>query len=129
MINKILPGIMLMTLLTGQVANIQPHAHVLLPTHMHKPLTLTEQEEADDYEKWAQIALEATKQAFPEGEVEDCKYVGREEKSEKTVEDTFELTLQQNGDARQILVKVLYDKEKGQLLSVDYEAAEKEKKE
>lgn len=88
-------------------------------------LTVTTAEKTNvaqpDYQKWGNMAVLLTKQAYPDSEVTDYEYLGRKEPTATVVEDSFELKLKENGKEKEIIVYVTSRKDTEELISVRYE--------
>ncbi|GAA0357508.1 DUF3889 domain-containing protein [Bacillus horti] len=73
------------------------------------------------YAKWGDLAVKIAKDTFPDFEVSDYKYIGREEKSANTTQDQFELILTKNSQKRDVIVSILFNKQSGEVISVNFE--------
>lgn len=73
------------------------------------------------YTKWGEFAVRVAKDAFPNYEVSDYKYIGRQVKSRTTSQDQFELILTRDSQKRDVIVSILFNTQSGDLISVNFE--------
>jgi len=79
------------------------------------------QAEKPDYEKWGKIAIQLVKENYPEAEVSEYQYQGREEISETEAKDTFQFTAKQDDKSLEIYVALTFNPQTEQLKSVNIE--------
>lgn len=74
-----------------------------------------------DYEKWGRIAVEVAKENYPDAEISDYQYVGREEISATQARDTFRLQVKEDQRTFQINVGILFNPQTDRLISLSIE--------
>ncbi|MCA1321454.1 YqzG/YhdC family protein [Bacillus tianshenii] len=79
------------------------------------------QAENTDYEKWGKIAIQLAKENYPEAEISDYQYQGREEISDTEAKDTFHFTAKQDNKSIDIYVALTFNPKTKQLKSVNIE--------
>lgn len=79
------------------------------------------QAENSDYEKWGKIAIQLVKENYPEAEVSEYQYQGREEISATEAKDTFHFTAKQDNKSLEIYVALTFNPQTKQLKSVNIE--------
>lgn len=75
----------------------------------------------NDYEKWGRIAVEVAKENYPDAEISDYQYVGREEISAMQARDTFRLQVKEDQRTFQINVGILFNPQTDRLISLSIE--------
>lgn len=78
-------------------------------------------EPRQDYAKWGKIALERTKEKYPNSIVSDYQYDTRRVNADGTVIDFFDFIITENKVEKDIKVKILHNPENGRLISVGFE--------
>ncbi|MGM0837840.1 MAG: DUF3889 domain-containing protein [Bacillota bacterium] len=78
------------------------------------------QAEKTDYEKWGKIAIQIAKENYPEAEVSEYQYQGREEISETEAKDTFHFTVKQDNKSTEIHGTLTFNPKTEQLISVNF---------
>ncbi|TCP29291.1 uncharacterized protein DUF3889 [Scopulibacillus darangshiensis] len=73
-----------------------------------------------DYEKWGRIAVEKTKERYPDSAVSDYDYEGHEKIADNVAADWFEFELKRGQKERMVKVRVKYSPETNKLISVDF---------
>ena len=71
-----------------------------------------------DYEKYGRIATAVIKEDFPGEEVKDYLYVGRKQKSEEEVVDSFQFKVNENGKPIIATVLISHNLKNNKLLSL-----------
>ncbi|MDQ0337691.1 hypothetical protein J2S00_000461 [Caldalkalibacillus uzonensis] len=94
----------------------------LTVAHAEKDQHQAQQEQ--DYEKWGRLAVEVIKDAYPQAELVDYQYIGREDISPTIEQQSFKLVLRQNGREFPITVKIQYEKETERVTSITFEQAQ-----
>lgn len=79
------------------------------------------QAEKPEYEKWGKIAIQLVKENYPEAEVSEYQYQGREEISKTEAKDTFHFTAKQDNKSLDIYVALTFNPQTEQLKSVNIE--------
>ncbi|MDM5340793.1 DUF3889 domain-containing protein [Fictibacillus enclensis] len=74
-----------------------------------------------DYAKWGKIALERTKEKYPNSTISDYQYDTRRVNADGTVIDFFDFIITEHKVEKDIKVKVLHNASDGKLISVAFE--------
>ncbi len=72
-----------------------------------------------DYKKWSKIALSSVKEKYPDAELVDYKYDGREAVNEEESKDVFHVKGKQNNKPFIVKVDVVFNPKTGQLITVN----------
>ncbi|MFS0862430.1 DUF3889 domain-containing protein [Fredinandcohnia sp. 179-A 10B2 NHS] len=74
-----------------------------------------------DYEKWGKIAVDVAKLNYPESQISDYQYKGREEITDTQAKDTFELKVQGKERTFTARVMILFNPKTETLMSLSIE--------
>ncbi|MFD1738996.1 DUF3889 domain-containing protein [Bacillus salitolerans] len=77
--------------------------------------------EKPDYAKWSRMAVEIVKENYPDADVSDYKYEGRNSISEKKAQDTFLFQVKKDEKAFEVKVVVTFNPEAETLYSLSLE--------
>ncbi|HZH61452.1 MAG TPA: DUF3889 domain-containing protein [Metabacillus sp.] len=72
-----------------------------------------------DYKKWSRIAISSVKEKYPEAELVDYKYDGRESVNEEESKDVFHVRGKQNNKPFIVKVDVVFNPKTGKLITVN----------
>ena len=72
-----------------------------------------------DYKKWSRIAISSVKEKYPDAELIDYKYDGRESVNEEESKDVFHVKGKQNNKPFIVKVDVVFNPKTGQLITVN----------
>ncbi|MFC7395400.1 DUF3889 domain-containing protein [Scopulibacillus cellulosilyticus] len=73
-----------------------------------------------DYAKWGKIALEKTKERYPDSNVSDYAYMGHEKIADNVAADWFEFQLKRDGKTKSLKVRVTYSSETDKLIDINF---------
>lgn len=71
-----------------------------------------------DYEKYGRVAIAVIKEDHPGEEVKDYLYVGRKQKSDEEVVDSFQFKVNENGKPILATVQITHNLKNNKLLSL-----------
>ncbi|MDN4524794.1 DUF3889 domain-containing protein [Fictibacillus fluitans] len=95
-----------------QMNSNQPNSGT--PQNMSTPMR-------QDYARWGKIALERTRERYPDSTISDYQYDTRRVNADGTVIDFFDFIVTQHDVEKDIKVKVLHNASDGKLISVAFE--------
>jgi hypothetical protein len=74
-----------------------------------------------EYAKWGTIAVDETKQQYPDQELVDYQYEGKVVISDKREQYNFKMTLELNEERKEVRVYVLVNPKKEELIDVYFD--------
>ncbi|RXI96477.1 DUF3889 domain-containing protein [Anaerobacillus alkaliphilus] len=74
-----------------------------------------------EYAKWGKIAVEQTTKQFPKYEMVDYKYEGKVVISDERQQYNFKMTLELNGERKEVRTYVLVNPKQDQLIDVYFD--------
>lgn len=80
-----------------------------------------QQPQPTDYAKWGKIAVDVAKLNYPESQISDYQYKGREEITDTQAKDTFELKVQGKERTFTARVMILFNQKTETLMSLSIE--------
>lgn len=87
-------------------------------------MNLSQTVSAAEYEKWGQLAVQKTKEKYPNAEIKDYKHVGRVQGINTTLEK-FKLWLREGDREYGVLVNIEFDKKTERVIDISYKEVEK----
>ncbi|WML49724.1 DUF3889 domain-containing protein [Neobacillus sp. PS3-34] len=74
-----------------------------------------------DYEKYGRIAISVVKADYPEAEVREYEYLGREKVSDTDVVDSFRFQIKEKGKMSYVTIKIKHNLTNNKLLNLTVE--------
>jgi hypothetical protein len=90
--------------------------------------TYAQQKPIPPYAKWGQIALQKTKEKYPEANIIDYLHIGRDI-GENTSVEKFKLWLKQNNKEFGVFVDIIFDNKTKQIIKVKFRETTRKKNE
>ncbi len=90
--------------------------------------TYAQQKPIPTYAKWGQIALQKTKEKYPEANIIDYLHIGRDI-GENTSVEKFKLWLKQNNKEFGVFVDIIFDNKTKQIINVKFRETTRKKNE
>ncbi|GED71458.1 hypothetical protein BRE01_51600 [Brevibacillus reuszeri] len=73
------------------------------------------------YAKWGRMAMQQTKQHYPQAQIVDYLHVGRIKKTPTTSEETFKLLLQEGNRKRALFVHIEFDNNTEKVVRITFD--------
>ncbi|WP_227940448.1 DUF3889 domain-containing protein [Alkalihalobacillus deserti] len=77
------------------------------------------EQEVPPYAKWGEIAMEKTKEKYPQADIIDYLHIGREKGTEYSIEK-FKLWLKQDSKEFDVFVDIKFNNETEQIIDIKY---------
>ncbi|MDN4071588.1 DUF3889 domain-containing protein [Fictibacillus terranigra] len=107
---------------TDRKNNVEPHqTGYYEDQNRNNGTNMSTEPMRQDYAKWGKIALERTKEKYPNSTISDYQYDTRRVNADGTVIDFFDFIVTENRVEKDVKVKVLHDPDNGKLISVGFE--------
>lgn len=87
-------------------------------------MNLSQTVSAAEYEKWGQLAVQKTKEKYPNAQIKDYKHVGRVQGINTTLEK-FKLWLKEGEREFGVLVHIEFDKQTERVIDISFKEVEK----
>ncbi len=102
--------------------NVEPHqTGYYEDQNRNNRVNISTEPMRQDYAKWGKIALERTKEKYPNSAISDYQYDTRRVNADGTVIDFFDFIVTENNVEKDIKVKILHNPDNGKLISVGFE--------